>query len=291
MNLQCPSCQKMLNVEDKFSGQLMQCPMCGGTFTAPVLPGALGSGPAPAVPLAAPVGAQTSPSAGDVFSLAPASEPSATMEDRGLRTEDLGEKVKNQKTAQQSRESPIFKEASAPVADAPGSPAGDYPHRYIIWISPRVVPWIAPVCLGLVFFLFFFPWRSVPSNVPWETMGEPGSQIGWGKLLSSALLIFYLLIYLVALVLAIGSLLLTLTIVPVLPQIQHLVPWKAVIVAGMVAFAFLLLLFGCLREDFGTIWLSTAVWLHLYALVGLGLEFWLQRRGSTRPMPRIDVLW
>ena len=40
MNLQCPSCQKMLQVPEQYAGQLMKCPLCGGTFTLPALPAA-----------------------------------------------------------------------------------------------------------------------------------------------------------------------------------------------------------------------------------------------------------
>jgi hypothetical protein len=274
----------MLNVEDKFSGQMMQCPLCGGTFTAPMLAATVGSGPSAAVPLAAPVGHQSSPSKEDVFSLAPTSDPSP-------RNDDRGEKVKDQKTNKRSEEavvppSSILNEPSDSVADA-ASPTGEYPHRYIIWISPRVVPWIAPVSLSLVFFLLFFYWRSVPSGVT----GETGSQIGLGRLFSGPLWILYFLSYLLALPLAIGSLLLTLKVVPVPHQIKHLIPWKAVIVASVVALAFLLILLNCLLEDFGTVWMRSAVWLHFAALIGLALEFWLQRRGPARPMPRIDVLW
>jgi hypothetical protein len=233
-----------------------------------------------------------------VFSLAPASAPSAAAEDRASKFEDRKEKGKDRDTAKRPGESSILNsqssildETSASVADTFISPGGDYPHRYIIWISPRVVPWIAPVALAMIFFLFFFPWRSVPRSLPFESLGLPGSQIGWATLFSNAFFIFYFLIYLMALALAIGSLLLSLTLVPALPQIQHLVPWKAVIVAGMVAFAFLPFLIGYLREDFATIWMSGVAWLHFIALIGLALEFWLQRRGANRPMPRIDVLW
>ena len=81
-----------------------------------------------------------------------------------------------------------------PVADVAGS---EYTHRYIIWISPRVVPWIAPVALVLVFLLLFFPWRSVPA----DATSEIGSLSGWGKLFSGPLLMFYFLLYLVALAL------------------------------------------------------------------------------------------
>lgn len=275
MNLQCPNCQKMLNIEDKFAGQLMQCPMCGGTFTAPVLPGAMTS----AVPLVSSAAPKSNPPAEEVFSLAAASASSTSPPGKESKSEEKPD-------------------SATPVADAPGSDhmmadgsGSDYPHRYIIWISPRVVPWIAPVALVLVFFLFFFYWRSIPSTVEKLIPEEPGSQIGWVKLFSSALMVFYLLMYLLALSLAIGSFLLTLKIVPVSPQIKHLLPWRAAIVAGVVAIAFLLILIACWAESFGTVWLRSTVCLHLIALIGLGLEFCLLRRGPNRPMPRIDVLW
>jgi hypothetical protein len=276
MNLQCPNCQKMLNIDDKFAGQLMRCPLCDGTFTAPVLPATSPSGsPSPSVPLAAPVGSPSTATREEVFSLAPSS-PSPLP--------PPGSESKSEKQSATS-----VTDASASGSLPPD--ASDYRHRYIIWISPRVVPWIAPMALTLVFFLLFFPWRSVPSTVVSLIPGEPESQIGWAKLFSSALLVFYFLIYLLALAMAVGSLLLSLKVVPCPPQIQHLLPWKAVIIAAAVAFAYLLILISCWTEDFGTVWFRTAVCLHLLALGGLALEFWLQRRGPTRPMPRIDVQW
>src|SRR5262249_6219018 len=158
---------------------------------------------------------------------------------------------------------------------------------YIIWISPRVVPWIAPVALVLVFFMLFLPWRSVPT----DAASEIGPQSGWGKVFSGPLLIFYFLLYLIALALSIGSVLLTLKVIPAQPQIAHLIPWKTCIVAGVVAFAFLFLYIGFWTESFSTTWFRWTVWLHLIALLGLGLEYCLERRAPTQPLPRIDVLW
>jgi len=267
MNLQCPNCQKMLNIEDKFAGQLMQCPLCSGTFTAPVLPGAMTS----AVPLASAPTTKSNPTSEDVFSLAPPSTPSLPHPDQESKTE-----------------SPRATTADIPVSDFSST---DYPHRYIIWISPRIVPWIAPVALGLVFFLLFFYWRNVPSSVATLVAEEPSSQIGWVKLFSSAPMVFYFLMYLLTLALAVGSFLLTLKIVPVPPQIKHLLPWQAAIVGGVAAIAFLLILIAYWAEDFATIWLRGAVCLHLIALVGIGLEYCLLRRGTDKPIPRIDVLW
>ncbi|HTU89362.1 MAG TPA: hypothetical protein VMF69_04620 [Gemmataceae bacterium] len=39
MNLLCPNCQKMLTVPEEFAGQAMKCPLCSGNFTVPGLPG------------------------------------------------------------------------------------------------------------------------------------------------------------------------------------------------------------------------------------------------------------
>ena len=99
------------------------------------------------------------------------------------------------------------------------------------------------------------------------------------------------LLYLVALALSIGSLLLTLKVVPTQPQIAHLIPWKTCIVAGAVAFAFLFLYIGFLGESLSTVWFCSAVCLHLAALIGLGLEYCLERRGPARSLPRIDIVW
>jgi hypothetical protein len=263
MNLLCPNCQKMITIADQFAGQLMQCPLCSGTFTAPVLPA---SGAPPAVPLASSV----------------TSNPASVMKESSATS-----------VADPSGASPV---ANAPGSDRAGSggaipladaPSSEYPHRYIIWISPRVVPWIAPVALVLVFFMLFFPWRSVPA----DATSEIGSESGWGKLFSGPLLIFYFLLYLVALALSIGSLLLALKVVPAQPQIAHLIPWKSCIAAGVVALAFLFLYIGFWAESLSTTWFRWTVWLHVIALVGLGLEYCLERRRLSQPLPRIDILW
>lgn len=48
---------------------------------------------------------------------------------------------------------------------------------------------------------------------------------------------------------------------------------------------------GLIRQELRrTIWLDLVVFLHLVALAGAGLMFWINRRAS-RPAPRIDALW
>src|SRR5947207_496237 len=57
MNIQCPNCQRLLQVPEQHAGQLMKCPLCQGTFTLPALPPAApapaGAPPPPPDPFAA----------------------------------------------------------------------------------------------------------------------------------------------------------------------------------------------------------------------------------------------
>src|SRR5262249_54532940 len=177
-------------------------------------------------------------------------------------------------------------------------PPTDYAHRFIIWISPRVVPWIAPAAFCLIFFLLFFPWRSIPASVEAELAKlDPGNraleggQMGWSKVFSSAWLVFYFFFYFLATGLAIGSLLVTLKVVPQPQQLKPLMPWRPVIVGGVAALAFLFLLFGALGEDLATFWFGLTLYVHFIALVGLALEFCLDVRGPNSPLPRIDIVW
>lgn len=47
MNLLCPSCQKMVTVDNQFAGQQMRCPHCNSIFTVPSLPAAPPAAPPP----------------------------------------------------------------------------------------------------------------------------------------------------------------------------------------------------------------------------------------------------
>jgi hypothetical protein len=40
----------------------------------------------------------------------------------------------------------------------------------------------------------------------------------------------------------------------------------------------------------GTFWLYCAVFFHVIALAGAGVDLWLERRGE-RPLPRLEVYW
>src|SRR5947208_2251525 len=112
MNLLCPSCQKMLQVPDQFAGQQMRCPLCNNIFTVPGLPDAAGMPPPPP----------------------PAPEP--------FRVSDQPPPPPSFPPPEPSR---------APAIPSPPVQERDYQRLKSYWISKRVVPWIAPISLGLLF--------------------------------------------------------------------------------------------------------------------------------------------
>src|SRR5712691_9866367 len=71
MELMCPNCQQKLTIPDQFAGQLMRCPLCNGTFTAP----ALSAPPPPVFSMAA-----EAPPPAPPLSTAPEPTPPPTLE-------------------------------------------------------------------------------------------------------------------------------------------------------------------------------------------------------------------
>src|SRR5262249_10366986 len=132
MNLLCPSCQKMLQVSEQAAGQQMRCPLCNNTFTVPPLPDAPSLTPSPPPPPAPAPAAEVYPLADD---------PHAPLQ---MLTADAPPPVPSR----------------APVPPPPPPVVGDYTKLRSIVISPRVVPWIAPIALVVLFLLTFFPWIS-----------------------------------------------------------------------------------------------------------------------------------
>jgi hypothetical protein len=150
MNLLCPNCQKMLTVPEQYAGQLMKCPLCNGTFTVPTLPASL---PAPAPPSSAPP-----PAGPDIYGfkepIPPAPPPTP---EPGLTAPAPG--------------------PSLPPPPPP--PPGEYTRKMSVWFSPKVLQFVPPVALFLVFILQFFPWVGVyPGGVTAAT--EIAWQVIWG---------------------------------------------------------------------------------------------------------------
>jgi hypothetical protein len=166
--------------------------------------------------------------------------------------------------------------------------------------SPRIVPWIAPAGLVLVFLLLFFPWVVDRSRAEiWET--------GWGTGFGSYFSFLgslHILVFLVALAVAIAIVVLTRMDALVPGWLVELWPSQAAILAAAI---FISLVFFLLERlaGFGlessvpaadsytvqrTFWMCLAFWIQVIALLGALLDVWLVMRKS-KPVPRIDVSW
>jgi hypothetical protein len=331
MLLLCPNCQKQLTVPDEFAGQLMKCPLCSGTFTVPGLPGAA---PPPSAP---------DP---EVFSIRhdpappppPAAPPQTQMPDFDISPPSTATTT------------------SKPPAPSPGPslsplPPEGYQRTLTLWFSPKVLPWIAPVCLLLVFVLFSFNWVGLyPGGVPavtqnaWqiafgggytedpdlkqEAVHEEKDKPGW-----SVLALFYVLLFFPVLAVTVASVVIGMVPLKLPPVVvEKILPWRWGIVAAVNLILFLFLGLQTLlgfsidshytewvdkrikrdtpqgpntqqkkeaERDRGkfmevlshTLWLRFVLLLHLVAIVCAALMFWINQRGTHRPLPKVELLW
>ena len=269
MNLLCPSCQKMLQVSEQAAGQQMRCPLCNNTFTVPPLPDAPSLAPSPPPPPSpATGGAEVYPLADDHNAPPPPLPPTAPP--------------------------PMVSPPRAPAPPSPPPVVGDYTKLRSIVISPQVVPWIASISVLLLFLFTFFPWAGKGSYSfnAWSLGFGDGAEKGGP---GGVLFIFYDLFIVFGALLAIVSLLMHLKVIPDIPALRPIMPWRAVIIFGFVGLAYLFLCLNLVIKlfDFGGIWLNfwgwLATWIHFTAVIALLLEIWLQLRGPTRPPPRIDI--
>jgi hypothetical protein len=223
MNLICPNCQKKLTIADQDAGQVMKCPLCSQPFSVPALP-------EPA--LAA---------AGSVHPSGPAFPPHS----------DGPEPV---------YAAAPFSQQNTKEAPPPPPPAG-YEQTWTIWISPRLIRWVAPVALLIVLIFMFFPWTGVfPGGIAVYT--QNAFQMIWGgysvdtagdKVLSLSkeidaairanwLMFFYLLLILAAFALAAAPLVLARIAYPLPRPLQQIWPWRTILVLIATLLAFLILL-------------------------------------------------
>jgi hypothetical protein len=311
MELLCPSCQKKLTVPEQYAGQLMRCPLCQQTFTVPALPpsappgeggvsfGSFSSPPAP-------------PPKQEGYGLAP--EPPPVPPQAPSPFEDLAS------APAAHPEAPKQKAAAAPP------PAEGYSHSVSIWLNPKVLPFIAPAALFLIFVTLFFTWVQTFDVKDWYTQtgwgtgfGDYGS--GWG--------IVYILFLFPAFFVAVASAVVPFLPIKFPPQVEKLLPWRPAVVAGVILFVFLFLLVQIWPFGFGlenivdkppkpaegasdslagrlqkeanqlraqktlerTGALRLAVLLQLLAAAAAGLELWVLQRGSSKPLPRMDLSW
>jgi len=239
MNLLCPNCQKMLQVAEQYAGQQMRCPLCANPFQVPALPSS-----APAAPAAPPSAPVPEP---EVYGLGPAPQPPPWP-------------------ATSAPASP--KPAPQPAPGAPGEPPAPppppppegYTRTSSLWISPRVVPWIAPAALALAVILTFFPWtgsypggHGVYTQNAWQGIwkGFSTSSVGVkvfdrkGAIDDEISFSLLGMLHMLALLAAAGAsaLLLAAWRGPwnVSPAIKQYLPWRTAIVAAVALGTFLLL--------------------------------------------------
>lgn len=254
MNLLCPLCQKMLTVDEKFAGQVMKCPHCAGTFTVPNLPGAPAPPPAPPAPAAHPA-----PAAPDVYAVAPPTDVAPAAPASGV-TPPVREEPASSTT------SPVVKDVPPPSQP---STAG-YQRVFTVTFSPKVLMFVPPVAIVLIFFFQFLPWVGVyPGGVPAVTQSAWGAAFGGytedpdmrtvfkipteeeikkdpDKVKDirsgvNVLTIFYLLLFLPTLVVTVGCLALNYTHINLPKGLTPLLPWRWGIVAAANLLLFLFL--------------------------------------------------
>lgn len=328
MNLLCPNCQKMLTVPEEFAGQLMKCPLCSSTFTVPGLPGA------------APPAAEAEP---EIYSVRHEPLPPPDAPPLSHFSPHADEPAADAAAS--------AKEAASPLLQKPPRVEMDHQRALAVSLSPRALPWIAPVCLVLVFFLQFFDWDGLyPGGEPavtgnaWRAAfgaysvdGDLKNLVNFGeddkyKPGASILTIFYLLLFFPALIVTIASVVIDLVPMKLPPQVNNFLPWRWGIVAAANLLVFLFLALQLLL-GFGldsryrdwvdketkleaknnpttlerktadvkrgelldrlryTLWLRFVVLLHLIAVVSSALMFWIDRRGTHRPQPKLELRW
>jgi len=109
------------------------------------------------------------------------------------------------------------------------------------------------------------------------------------------LFIFYDLLLVFAVLTGLAALLMHAGVIPSSPQLQQIEPWRGLIVGIFTWTSFLLLFLSVVINLFRltVVWLNVWGWLafdaHAVAAIALALEVWLQRRGPTKPPPRIDM--
>jgi hypothetical protein len=175
MNLLCPNCEKMLTVAEEFSGQLMKCPLCDGTFTVPALP-------ATEEPAAAPASASLRADEGDVYGLQeppPAPPPNGELSRGPVPSDNRTLDLPSSSPDAGGTSSRITAEPSeAARQPAPTPQAGE--HTLYIPLSQDVLRWVAPGALLLIFVFQMFPWVGLyPGGY------EVGAQNAWGAAFGS----------------------------------------------------------------------------------------------------------
>jgi hypothetical protein len=252
MELMCPHCQQKLTIPDQYAGQLMRCPLCNGTFTAPAL-----SAPPPP----------------PIYSVAP--EPPPPPPPAPIATEPLPVPLPDE-------------EATLPPP-LPGQLSRSlkivFSPRVIPWITPgglllaillSILPWLAAGPFQANAWQLAFSGRDMQRSDP----------------LLAVYLILTLLVLIPAVpscLFAVG-LAPTPTFVKVLGPWRPVIVGGTAALAFL--FLFIKFLDYLFLPAASTVWFKLAFRFHLLVVLASLLEFWLElRKGKNLPPPRIEMHW
>ena len=317
MEFLCPSCQKMLTVPEQFAGQPMKCPLCGNAFQAPSL------APQPIAQPSAPV-AET-----HTYSVAAEPEPhsapppppkSPPSQPREAASERVPKSGVGASPTPQGEYGRKFTLQLKPQW-LPYIPAG----ALIIVFFLTFFSWVGAYPNGLPLYhqnAWQAAFNSVSSDYDdYVLKGEKASV--------SLLTLFWLLIFLVLLVISVAVVTVPRWGGKLPPAIRRHWDSRMIIICGVSLFLlFLIIILDLTRfplEDKLTSWAKeqvTAVedkdkksyefqlsrnigalglqhtnafrlvfFLLLITVICALLEYWMERRGPNRPLPRIDILW
>ncbi len=157
MNLLCPNCQKPLSVPEQYAGQPMRCPLCAGTFTVPALPQS--SAPPPPPPSPPPPEPRLAPPPPDVYAVHDAAPPPPPPVMDLPEVQIIPDAGKPPAPRAPGAPAAAFTEEQPTYPDTP--PPEGYQRKHSIWFSPKVLQYVAPVSVFLVFVLSFFAWTGV----------------------------------------------------------------------------------------------------------------------------------
>lgn len=309
MNLFCPNCQKKLSVADQNAGQVMNCPLCGQPFSVPALP--------EPTPAAAPA----------VLSPSPAIEAGSESSDQGRATPPLSQQDAKERVPHPP---PIGYQQTVTIWISPRIVCWITPLALLAVLTLMLFPWTGVFPGGIAVYTqnaLQTIWGGFSTDPVGDSvlgMKEPIER----AIRANWLMLFFPLLVLASLLLAAAPVVLARSAYQLPRPLQQIWPWRTVLVLIAVLLTFLILISflmngsgfehavraiadersgsesaGASLEDqikrglaldrlnlSRTFWLQGAVSFHILALVGSGLELWLERR-RARPLPRVDLQW
>jgi hypothetical protein len=285
----------MLSVPEEFAGQMMKCPLCDGTFPTPSLPGApLGGFGGPQKSAQTP---PTSPMLPETYSLEPAPAPPAPKPPATPNRTPPMDVPDTFSTSPPA--APIRKKDRIPrdgvenvaARRKPSEPVvpGEYKRTFTVRLDLGVLTWLPPALLTVLFLLSFFPWETydTASYNLWEcAFSRPHVRF-----------LLYLLLFLLAWLVSLASVVFGAGLAPEPPFLQTLGPWRHAISGGLSLLAFLFLAIAYLEWVFMmpspmTVWMRIAVRVQFFAVLFALLELWLDsRRKRNMPPPYVELRW